>query len=120
MDSPLPTESRLNQQLLDRQFTSVLIYALVLLPVTLLRVFDTGFRTINALQVVLFGVLLAVFRFRRHLSLRAASLGLSFLFVADILAAIGTYGLGVTLILTCLLSGCRRLLPDSDWALSNS
>jgi hypothetical protein len=27
---------------------------------------------------------------------------------------------GVTLILTCLLSGCRRLLPNSDWALSNS
>jgi len=93
MDSPLPNESRLTQQLLDRQFASVLIYALVLLPVTLLRVFDTGFRTINALQVALFAVLLAIFRFRRHLSLRAASIGLSFLFVTDILAAVGTYGL---------------------------
>jgi PAS domain S-box-containing protein len=92
-DSHLPNESRLNQQLLDRQFTSVLIYALVLLPVTLLRVLDTGFRTINALQVVLFVVLLAILRFKKHLSLGAASIGLSFLFVTDILAAIGTYGL---------------------------
>jgi PAS domain S-box-containing protein len=92
-DSPLPNESRLSQQLLDRQFTSVLVYALVLLPVTLLRVLDTGFRAINALQLLLFAVLLAILRFKRHLSLRAASIGLSFLFVTDILAAIGSYGL---------------------------
>jgi len=92
-DSPLPNESRLTQQLLDRQFTSVLIYALVLLPVTLLRVVDTGFRTINTLQVGLLIVLLAILRFKKHLSLRAISYGLSFLFVTDILAAIATFGL---------------------------
>ena len=89
----LPNDARLTQQLLDRQFTSVLIYALVLLPVTLLRVIDTGFRPINALQVGLLVVLLAILRFKKHLSLRAISYGLSLLFVTDILAAIATFGL---------------------------
>jgi len=91
--NPLPDDSRLTQQLLDRQFTSVLLYALVLLPVTLLRVFDTGFRPINALQVLLLLVLLAILRFKKHLSLRTVSYALSFLFVTDILAAVATFGL---------------------------
>jgi PAS domain-containing protein len=92
-DPILPNDSRLTQQLLDRQFTSVLLYALVLLPVTLLRVFDTGFRTINALQVMLLVVLLAILRFKKSLSIRAISYVLSFLFVTDILAAVATFGL---------------------------
>jgi two-component system cell cycle sensor histidine kinase/response regulator CckA len=83
----------LRQKLLSRQFTIVMVVALVFLPATLLRAFAIGFRPINAIQVLLCLALLGTYVRRKHSKPEVVSVAIFIIFVAWCFTSGLNYGL---------------------------
>ena len=89
----LRQDARLKEQLLRRQVSSTMIVGLVGLALSLVRVFEFGFKPITAVQLLLFVILLLVFLTRRRHRLGVLGQVVSILVLVWILTAVANYGI---------------------------
>ena len=85
-------DSGLTQKLLLRQVHAALLVVLVLLPLSLLRLFEVGFKPIHAVQWFVFLAILGLFLLRRRYSLSILGVAVTVVLVLWILTAVGNYG----------------------------
>jgi two-component system, cell cycle sensor histidine kinase and response regulator CckA len=87
------SDEPLRQKLLRRLTTAGMIAVLIAYPTMLLRLFEFGFKPVNAIQSLLFCFVLGIFFARKRLGLRVSAAGLLLGIMAFILTGIGNYGI---------------------------